>query len=167
LQKREIYNYLHSVRNAYPPASEIYIKARIATLLSHYFQATTNSDINQMVGTDWIDCLAVFPNECIKEAVNWWRDNETKKPTPANIRKLAIKSFGIIEWERIERLKECYKLPIVDSENELKENEVIIRTAQTKRRVSRLTKLAMKPKQNWTNWEHKFFRVMGARCKNQ
>lgn len=67
-----------------------------------------------MVGADWIDSLGVFPREHIDKAVTWWRDNESRKPKPADIRKLAIRYFGEVEWEKLMRLKEMHGLPVVD-----------------------------------------------------
>lgn len=113
-QKRQIMDYLQEVRAKYPAPSSEWLAGRIATLLAHYFLSTTDASISTMVGADWIDCLGVFPREHIDKAATWWRDNETRKPKPADIRKLAIGFFGETEWEKIMRLKEMHGLPVAE-----------------------------------------------------
>lgn len=92
-----------------------------------------------MVGADWIDCLAVFPREHIDKAVTWWRDNESRKPKPADIRKLAIRFFGETEWEKVMRLKEMAGLPIVDyTPVSQQEAEELVKTDEQKASIAKI-----------------------------
>ncbi len=138
-QRSQIVDYLQAVRAKYPAPSPEWLAGRIATLLAHYFLASTDASISTMVGADWIDCLAVFPKEHLDKAVTWWRDNETRKPKPADIRKLAIRFFGETEWEKITRLKEMHGLPIVDySPTSQTEAAELVKTDDQRRSIAKL-----------------------------
>jgi hypothetical protein len=67
-----------------------------------------------MIAADWMESLSVFPKACVEKACAWWRDNETRKPKPADIRKLAIQHFGEVEWEKLMRLRALADLPVTD-----------------------------------------------------
>lgn len=114
-EKQAAVAYLKAVREACPAPSPEWLKGRVATLLSHYYAATAHEGINAMVAHDWLESLAVLPQSAIAEACATWRDNETRKPTPAQIRKLAIRAFGEAEWERLMRLKAIAACPVSDT----------------------------------------------------
>jgi len=104
-ERRAALAYLQTARHHHPAPAEDWLKGRIATLLAHYFVATAHESVNAMIAQDWLDSLAPLPKTAIAEACAWWRDNETRKPKPADIRKKAIEIFGESEWERLMRLK--------------------------------------------------------------
>lgn len=106
--------YLAEMRSACPPVSAELLRGRIATLLSHYFTATKNENINGMIAMDWIESLSPFPQIAIESAIRHWRDNDSRKPKPADIRKLAVRAFGEVAWERYERAQMLSHLPVVD-----------------------------------------------------
>lgn len=120
-----------------PPADEGFIRMRVFTLLSHYFLASTSDGLNKAVATDWVESLSVFPQDCIEKACAEWRDEETKKPKPADIRKLCIKHFGYQEWEKIMRLKAITKCKIEEKTKETS-NKREKPTEEQKRRVSEI-----------------------------
>jgi hypothetical protein len=115
LQEREAAKqYLIAVRNANPAPVDGWLAGRISTLLAHYWQDGDDVTTKTMVGIDWIEALEVFPQTAIEKACRWWRDNETRKPKPADIRRLTIEHFGTRKWEELMRVKKLTEAPIVN-----------------------------------------------------
>lgn len=137
--------YLRAAREINPPAPEAWLKGRIATLLSHYYLATNDVNINTAVAIDWVDCLRPFPQVAVEKACAEWRDTERRKPTPADIRGKAIATFGSIEWTKLMRLKALIELPIVDSAPKTKQQgERILPTPEQKMKVAKMVAISAK-----------------------
>lgn len=66
------------------------IAERITTLLSHFWTADEDPRLRKLQIADWLDDLAEFGPGIVSRAVKEWRQTETKRPTPADIRKLCI-----------------------------------------------------------------------------
>jgi len=64
--------------------------ASIALLLSHYFVPETPKEIKQAQAKDWLDDLIEFGTDVIQAACREWRRSRSHRPTPADIRKLAL-----------------------------------------------------------------------------
>jgi hypothetical protein len=168
-QRSQVIDYLHAARAANPPVAEGWLKARIATLLSHYYHATNDVNINMAVATDWVDCLRVFPQAAIEKACAQWRDTEKRKPTPSDIRSKAIAAFGEIEWNKLMRLKELAELPIVEAKSiDNQPDEWAPKTPEEKARVSKLVPINLKilsgaKAQDLTHEERNFCRENGIK----
>lgn len=64
--------------------------ARIATLLSHYWQSNDPDEIVEANMRDWLDVLEHLPETAIQKAcVSWLSRPVGKKPTPGEIAALA------------------------------------------------------------------------------
>lgn len=106
--------YLIRMREEHPAPADGWLAARIATLLAHYWQDGDDVSMKTMIGGDWLECLEVLPKACIERACSWWRDNETRKPKPADIRRLTIEFFGVRRWDELMRVKKLTELPIIN-----------------------------------------------------
>lgn len=53
--------------------------ARIAALLSPYFEKDTPQSVRKMEAEDWAACLSVYPQWAIEKAVRWWKSAENDK----------------------------------------------------------------------------------------
>jgi hypothetical protein len=62
----------------------------IARLLSHYWTADDHPAMRQAQAEDWIEDLVELPTECVEEACREWRQTQTRRPVPSEIRILAI-----------------------------------------------------------------------------
>lgn len=76
------------------------VSALVARLMNHYWKDNEHAAMRQAQIEDWITDLREFPVECIEEACREWRRTETKRPTPAHIRKLAIAARAAAAQER-------------------------------------------------------------------
>lgn len=65
------------------------ITSSIIRLLSHYWVATEEVDLRKAQLEDWLTDLAPFGPDAVAEACARWRIRETRRPTPADIVKLA------------------------------------------------------------------------------
>jgi hypothetical protein len=59
----------------------------VAVLLSHYWTANDDPAIRHLQAADWLHDLEEFPLGAIEIALGTWRLNQTRRPTPADIRK--------------------------------------------------------------------------------
>lgn len=58
--------------------------------MNHYWTDNDHLATRQAQVEDWIEDLGEFPIGFVEEACREWRQTETRRPTPAAIRKLAI-----------------------------------------------------------------------------
>lgn len=58
--------------------------------MGHYWAADTPIEIRRELAHDWLDDLREFGPAIVSEACLRWRRTESRRPTPADIRKLAI-----------------------------------------------------------------------------
>lgn len=59
-------------------------------LLSHYYQPEVPAGVDELAMADWISVLGDLPQEAVTGAIQEWLRDETRRPTPAGIRKLAL-----------------------------------------------------------------------------
>jgi hypothetical protein len=62
----------------------------IARLMSHYWTADDPPEIRRAQAEDWIDDLVEYGPDVVAIACGEWRRTKTRRPTPAEIRMLAI-----------------------------------------------------------------------------
>ena len=71
------------------PASSKWVAGRIQTLLSHYFQPDTPSDVTEAALVDWVKSLAGFSAEQIEAGCqSYIRSQPRNRPTPADLRNM-------------------------------------------------------------------------------
>ena len=69
------------------PASSKWIAGRIQTLLSHYFQPDTPSDVTEAALGDWVKALTGFSADQIEAGCqSYLRNQPSRRPTPADVR---------------------------------------------------------------------------------
>lgn len=72
------------------------IAAMVARLLSHYWTAAEPAGVRQAQAEDWIEDLSEFLPSHVAEACRRWRRTQSRKPTIADIRALAIEEREIM-----------------------------------------------------------------------
>lgn len=65
------------------------ITARVTVLLSNYFEKSVSQDTADALLENWVDHLADFPYWVVDYACRRWEKMDRRKPTPADIVKLA------------------------------------------------------------------------------
>lgn len=55
-------------------------------LLSHYYQPDLQDGIDELSVANWLDVLGDLPQQAVDDAIGEWLREETKRPTPADIR---------------------------------------------------------------------------------
>jgi hypothetical protein len=138
-ERQAAITFLQDTRKAHPAPSREWLSARISTLLSHYWVDGTEALTKTLVASDWIECLETLPQGAIEKAIQFWRDRETRKPKPAEIRKLAVEFFGERKWNELMRVKQIAERPVVNKETVLPaENGTEKRTDAKKAAVAAL-----------------------------
>ena len=58
--------------------------ARVAALLSPYYDKDTPQVVREIEAEDWMEALAEFPQWAIERAVRWWKsaDNDQRRKRP-------------------------------------------------------------------------------------
>ena len=66
------------------PASPVWILARVAALLSPYYEKDTPQAVREMEAEDWLHALSGQPQWAITAAVRWWlgADNKDRRRRP-------------------------------------------------------------------------------------
>lgn len=66
------------------PVEPVWCLARIAALLSPYYEKETPQAVREMEAEDWREALAEFPRWAIERAVRWWKsaDNPDRRKRP-------------------------------------------------------------------------------------
>lgn len=66
------------------PAESTWLMARVAALLSPYFEKDTPRAVREMEAEDWLDALGEYPQWAIERAVRWWKsaDNQDRRKRP-------------------------------------------------------------------------------------
>jgi hypothetical protein len=67
----------------------------IARLMSHYWTADDHPAARQAQIEDWLEDLSEFGLDVARLACADWRQSQTRRPTPADIRRIAV-----AEWNR-------------------------------------------------------------------
>ena len=60
--------------------------------MSHYWLATEPEPVRRTQLEDWLEDLSEFSTAAVADACREWRQTKSKRPTPADIRKLCIVS---------------------------------------------------------------------------
>lgn len=62
----------------------VWCLARVAALLSPYYEKDTPQGVREMEAEDWREALAEFPRWAIERAVRWWKsaDNPDRRKRP-------------------------------------------------------------------------------------
>ena len=66
------------------PVERVWCLARVAALLSPYYEKETPQAVREMEAEDWREALAGFPRWAIERAVRWWKsaDNPDRRKRP-------------------------------------------------------------------------------------
>lgn len=71
------------------PVTPTWCMARVAALLSPYYDKDTPPAVREMEAEDWMEALAEYPQWAIERAVRWWKsadnDQRRKKPLEGDI----------------------------------------------------------------------------------
>jgi hypothetical protein len=85
------------------PVSPAWCMARVAALLSPYYDKDTPQAIRQMEAEDWLEALAGYPQWAIERAARWWRseanEHRRKRPLEGDIAarcKLEMRGIGAL-----------------------------------------------------------------------
>lgn len=62
-----------SVKELQTPANTTWVMARIAALLSPYYEKDVPQSVRVMEAEDWAEALAEYPQWAIQNAVRWWK----------------------------------------------------------------------------------------------
>lgn len=76
-------------RTLMQPCSQVWILARVAALLSPYYEKDTPQSVRKMEAEDWLQELSEYPQWAIERAVRWWKSAENpdrrKRPLEGDI----------------------------------------------------------------------------------
>ena len=64
--------------------------ALIGRLLAHYWTTNEPQEVRRAIAEDWLEDLGEFPAEVVEAACREWRQTQSRRPTPADIRTLCI-----------------------------------------------------------------------------
>lgn len=71
------------------PVAPMWCMARIASLLSPYYEKETPQSVREMEAEDWMEALAQYPQWAVDRAVRWWKGAENpdrrKRPMEGDI----------------------------------------------------------------------------------
>lgn len=67
-----------------PPADSTWMLARIAALLSPYYEKDVPQAVRRIEAEDWVAALSDFPQWAIERSVRWWKsaDNPNRRKRP-------------------------------------------------------------------------------------
>lgn len=87
------------------PAEPAWIAARVASLLSPYYEKNTPQGIREMEADDWVLALRLYPRWAIDAAVRWWKgldnDNRHRRPLEGDISKRATAEMMAVNAAKI------------------------------------------------------------------
>lgn len=94
------------IRMDSPKPTPEWIIARVISSLGHGFQIDQDPDVRKMILSDWIEDLREIPQVAVEAAFKEWRRSSRSKPTPFDIRRMALQLVLPDEDRlRVERLK--------------------------------------------------------------
>lgn len=67
-----------------------HVAALVARLLQHFFSPDMPDVARRTIAEDWLEDLREFGPEIVERACREWRQTQSRRPTPADIRKLCI-----------------------------------------------------------------------------
>ena len=87
------------------PANPAWLMARVASLLSAYYEKNTPQAVREMEAEDWADTLAEYPAWAINKAVRWWKgplnENRHRRPIEGDIAARAAREMDAVGAARI------------------------------------------------------------------
>ncbi|WP_170400726.1 hypothetical protein [Ruegeria arenilitoris] len=87
------------------PANPTWTMARVAALLSPYFEKDVPQSIRQMEAEDWAEALSEYPLWAVQSAARWWKSadnpNRRKRPLEGDIVEQCRAIMGPIRAARI------------------------------------------------------------------
>jgi hypothetical protein len=82
------------------PAQPAWVMARIAALLSPYYEKDVPQAVRVMEAEDWAEALAEYPQWAIQNAVRWWKSEHNqdrrKRPFEGDIAALCRKEMDAV-----------------------------------------------------------------------
>lgn len=88
------------------PANPVWILARVASLLSPYYEKDTPQSVREMTAEDWLVSLIGLPEWAINDAVRWWKGPDNPKRHKAPIEgDIAERVLQITDVVRAARLR--------------------------------------------------------------
>ena len=85
------------------PANPAWCMARVAALLSPYYDKDTPQAVREMEAEDWLEALASYPQWALERAVRWWKSDANadrrKRPLEGDIAarcKIEMRGIGAI-----------------------------------------------------------------------
>ena len=82
------------------PASAPWVMARIAALLSPYYEKDVPQAVRVMEAEDWAEALAEYPQWAIQNAVRWWKSEHNpdrrKRPFEGDIAAVCRKEMDAV-----------------------------------------------------------------------
>ena len=66
------------------------IAEQIWRLMTHYWIADDSSEVRQAQIEDWLEDMAEFGPEIVRQACAEWRQTQTRRPAPAELRTIAV-----------------------------------------------------------------------------
>lgn len=76
------------------------IAGHIARLMSHFWVANEDQRVRAAQAQDWLDDMAEFHEAVVAMACRDWRQVETRRPSPAELRKLCLEMTIVPEEEK-------------------------------------------------------------------
>jgi hypothetical protein len=72
-----------------PLRQEKLVAEQIWRLMTHYWTADDHPAVRQAQIDDWLDDMTEFGPEIVRQACAEWRQTQTRRPTPAELRAIA------------------------------------------------------------------------------
>lgn len=92
-------------------ASGVWISARVAALLSPYYEKDTPQAVREMEARDWEQALSGFPQWVIERAVRWWKSDANadrrKRPLEGDIvARCRVEMDGVASASKVLEMKQ-------------------------------------------------------------
>lgn len=88
------------MRDLQRPANPTWVMARIAALLSPYYEKDVPQAVRVMEAEDWAEALAEYPQWAIQNAVRWWKSEHNadrrKRPMEGDIAAVCRKEMDAV-----------------------------------------------------------------------
>jgi hypothetical protein len=93
------------------PCSGVWISARVAALLSHYYEKDTPQGVREMEARDWEQALSGFPQWAIERSVRWWKSDANtdrrKRPLEGDIvARCRVEMDGVASASKVLEMKQ-------------------------------------------------------------
>ena len=93
------------------PCSGVWISARVAALLSPYYEKDTPQGAREMEARDWEQALSGFPQWAIERSVRWWKSDANadrrKRPLEGDIvARCRVEMDGVASASKVLEMKQ-------------------------------------------------------------